>query len=130
MWEGPSVGRILSERKWGVWGYILKKQNLCMQNLKKAATSSYSTAVDFYNTFIRYLWLRIIRRSSQGVQFMNFPWQRFFVMVTEPLYWTKVLCGCFRIISLWLLVAVMNDAHCNFIVPPWAMLPVFALSFT
>ena len=33
----------------------------------EAATSSYSAAVDFYNTFIRYLWLRIIRRSNQGV---------------------------------------------------------------
>ena len=27
----------------------------------------------FYNVFIQCLWLRIIRRSDQGVQFMNFP---------------------------------------------------------
>ena len=120
-------------KKMGCTGIHSEKAKPMHAELKEraeAATSSYSAAVDFYNTFIRYLWLRIIRRSSQGVQFMNFPWQRFFIMVTELLYWRKVLCGCFRIIWLWLLIAVMNDAHCNFIVPPWAMLPVFALSFT
>ena len=34
---------------------------------EEAATSSYSAEVDFYNTFIRCLQLRIIRRSDQGV---------------------------------------------------------------
>ena len=32
----------------------------------------------FYDIFIRCLWLRIIRRSDQGVYFMNFPSQIFF----------------------------------------------------
>ena len=33
---------------------------------------------NFYNIFILCLWLRIIRRSDQGVQFINFPSQIFF----------------------------------------------------
>ena len=33
----------------------------------EAATSSYSAATDFYNIFIQCLWLRIFRRSDQGV---------------------------------------------------------------
>ena len=32
---------------------------------------------NFYNIFILCLWLRIIKRSDQGVQFMNFPSQIF-----------------------------------------------------
>ena len=43
----------------------------------EAATSSYSAAVDFYNIFIWCLWLSI-RRSYEGVLFMNFPLQLFF----------------------------------------------------
>ena len=37
---------------------------------KEAATSSYSAEVDFLQYIIRCLWLRIIRRSDQGFQFM------------------------------------------------------------
>ena len=33
---------------------------------------------NFYNIFILCLWLRIIRRSDQGVWFMNFSSQAFF----------------------------------------------------
>ena len=33
----------------------------------EAATSSYSVVVVLYNIFIRCLWLRIIRRSDEGV---------------------------------------------------------------
>ena len=36
-------------------------------------------------------------------------------MVTEQLYWRKILCGCFRFIWLWLPISIsaQNDAHCN-----------------
>ena len=30
------------------------------------------------------------------------------IMVTEQFYWRKILCGCFRFIWLWLLIAIMN----------------------
>ena len=42
---------------------------------------------------------------------MSFPPQIFLtilIMVTEQLYWRKVLCGCFRLIWLWLLIANMK----------------------
>ena len=41
---------------------------------------------NFYDMFILCLWLRIIIRSDQGVQFMNFPSQIFFL--------NSVLYGC------------------------------------
>ena len=55
----------------------------------EAATSRYSGTGNFYNTCILCLWLRIIRRSNLGVQFMNFPSKIFLtilIMVTEQLY--------------------------------------------
>ena len=30
------------------------------------------------------------------------------IMVTEQLYWRKILCGCFRSLGLWLLLAIMK----------------------
>ena len=50
---------------------------------------------NFYNIFILCLWLRIIRRSDQGVQFMNFPSQIFFLIpfymaVASYCYYEKV----------------------------------------
>ena len=45
---------------------------------EEAATSGYSASTPiFYNIYILCLWLRIIRRSDKGVQFMNFPSQIF-----------------------------------------------------
>ena len=57
----------------GIHSEKAKPMHAELKERAEAATSSYSAAVDFYNTFIRYLWLRIFRRSNQGVQFMNFP---------------------------------------------------------
>ena len=65
----------------GVQGYFLNKQKLCMKNLTKERKQPQVAILwqsIFYNISIRYLWLRIIRRSDQGVQFMNFPSQIFF----------------------------------------------------
>ena len=64
-----------------VRGYVLKKQKLYMQNLTKERKQPPVVILQksiFYNIFIWCLWLRIIRRSDQGVQFMNFPSQIFF----------------------------------------------------
>ena len=54
----------------GVQGLLSEKSEALHAELNEraeAATSSYSAEVDFYNTFIRCLRLRIIRRSDQGV---------------------------------------------------------------
>ena len=57
-----------------------------MQNLMKEWKQPSAVILqqaNFCNVFNLRLWLRIIRRSDQGVQFMNFPSQIFFVI---PLY--------------------------------------------
>ena len=64
-----------------VRGYFLKKRKFCMPNLTKERKHPPVVILQqaiFYNTFILRLWLRIIRRSDQGVQFINFPSQIFF----------------------------------------------------
>ena len=89
-----------------------------MQNLtkrrKQSPLVSYSVRTDFLQIFILCLWLRPIRRSDQGVKFMNFPSQRFLmisIMVSEKLYRRKIICGCFGFIWLWLLIAVMKTCE-------------------
>ena len=74
--EDHSIGKILSEKNMGVQEQFLKKWMLCMQNLTTQAVILQQT--NFGKIFILYLWLRIITRSDQGVQFMNFPSQIFF----------------------------------------------------
>ena len=57
-------------RGYGGTGLLSEKTEALHAELNErveAATSSYSAEVDFYNTFIRCLRLRIIRRSDQGV---------------------------------------------------------------
>ena len=50
--------------------YFLKKQKRCMQSLakeqKQPAVIIQQQSI-CYNIFIQYLWLKIIRRSDQGV---------------------------------------------------------------
>ena len=81
-----SIGKILCEKNMGVWGQFLKKWQLCLQNLtkewKQPAVVILQKA-NFCNMFTLCLWLRIIRRSNQGVQFMNFPSQIFFNKVNH-----------------------------------------------
>ena len=64
----------------GVRGYFLKKGKLCMQNLAKEWKQPSIVILQWsiFTIFIRCFWLRIIRRSDQSVQFMNFPSQIFF----------------------------------------------------
>ena len=70
MSEDPSIGSMLSEKNVGLRGYFLKKSAALHAELNKkaeAATSIYSTEVDFYNIFIWHLWLRIIWIFYQAV---------------------------------------------------------------
>ena len=99
-----------------IWGYgvtFSKKRKLCMHNLTKERKQPPVVILHqaiFYKIFILRLWLRTIRMSNLGVQFMNFPSQIFLtilIMVTEQLYWRKILladsvlysCGC--LLLLW-----------------------------
>ena len=73
----------------------------------EAATSSCSAT----DKFLQYIYSIIIRSSDQGVLFMNFPSQIFLtilIMVTKQFYWRKILCGYFRFIWVWLLIAIMK----------------------
>ena len=70
-----------SSNKYGGTGSISEKKKLCMQNLTKEWEQppvAILQQVSFYNIFILWLRLRIIRRSDQGVYLMNFPSQIFF----------------------------------------------------
>ena len=65
----------------GVRGQFLKKRNLCFQTLiieQKQPLVIIPQHTNCCNLFILCLWLRIIRRSYQGVQSMNFSSQIFF----------------------------------------------------
>ena len=66
----------------------------------------------FQNISIRCLWLRIVGRSDQSVQLINFPSHIFFNGINHgyraAVLWLKVLCGCFHLIQLWLLIAIMK----------------------
>ena len=65
----------------GVRGQFLKKRKLCLQNLTKEWKQPPVVILqqtNFCNIFILCLWLRTIRRSDQGVQFINFFSQIFF----------------------------------------------------
>ena len=96
-------GRLISERTKGLYTELNERAEV--------ATGSYSAPGNVYNIFILCLWLRIIRGSNLGVWFMNFPSQMFLTildMVTEQLYWRKILCVCFRYLWLWLLLAIMK----------------------
>ena len=58
------------KKNMGVRSYFLKKRKFCMQNLTKEWKQPPVVILQqatFYNIFILYLWLRIIRRSNQGV---------------------------------------------------------------
>ena len=89
--EEHSIGRSLNvkkKKKMGVRGQFLKKWNLYMQNLTKEWKQRPVVILqqtNFYNIFILRLWLRIIKRSDQGVQFVNFPSRIFYLI---PFYMT------------------------------------------
>ena len=89
--------------------YFLKKRKLFMKNLTKERKQPPVVILQQSNfdiIFIWCLWLRIIRRSDQSVQFMNVPSQLFLtilIMVTGQLLWREFFCGCFRITWLRLL---------------------------
>ena len=65
----------------GVQDQFLNKWMLCMQNLTKEWSQPPAVILqqaNFGKIFILCLWLIIITRSDQGVQFMNFPSKIFF----------------------------------------------------
>ena len=107
-----SIGRLLSGKKMELRGYFLRKQKLCMQNLTKVWKQPPIVILQqaiFYNRFILRLWQRIIRRTDQGVQFMNSPSQIFFNNINHgcrAAILKKYLRGCFGSIWLWLLIPV------------------------
>ena len=79
-----------------------------MQNLTKERKQPSVVILQqliFYNTFVRCLWLRIIRRSDEGVLFMNFSSHIFFNDINYG-YRAAIL----KKSSLWLLPSDMAVA--------------------
>ena len=69
------MGRILREKKYGGTGLISEKMEALYTELNKraeAATSSYSATGDFWQYIYLRFGLRIIRRSDEGVSYMDF----------------------------------------------------------
>ena len=86
-----------------------KKKKLCMQNLTKEWKQppvAILQQASFYNIFILCLWLRIIRRSGQGIYLMNFPLQIFFNNINHG-YRAAILKKNY----LWLLLFYMAVAN-------------------
>ena len=78
--ENISIGRILSKIKYGVTGLLSEKTGALyaeFNEIAEAAIISYYPTGDFLICIILFLWPRIIRRSYQGVQFINFQSQVF-----------------------------------------------------
>ena len=86
------------ESKWknGVRGKFMKNRKLCMQNLTKEWKQLPVVILqqtNFYNIFILCLWLRIIRRSDQGVKFINFSF--------TDIFFNSTLYECRYLLLLW-----------------------------
>ena len=107
--EDHSIGKILSEKKkMGIQGQFLKKRKICLQNLTKESKQPpvfILQQANFCNIFIVCLQVRIIRRSDEGVQLMNFPSQIFFYNINHG-YTAALLIKN----SLWLLSIYMDVA--------------------
>ena len=66
----PFNRKDFKQKNMGVQGYFLKKRKLYMQNFTKEPKQPPLVILQksiFYNIFIRYLWLRIIRRPDYGL---------------------------------------------------------------
>ena len=106
-----TIGRSLSEKKCRGTGLVSKETEALYAELNErveAAISSYSTTGEFLQYFILCLWLIIIRRSDQGVSFMNFTSQIFFLIPfymaeTSYCYYEKVRRTMLTTIVLYLL---------------------------
>ena len=107
MSSDPRV-RLYVKKNVGVRCYFLKKRKFGMQNLTKEWKQPPVVILQqtiFYNIFILSLWLAIIRRSDQGVYFMNFHLQIFFNDINHG-YRAAIL----KKNSLWLLPFYMAVA--------------------
>ena len=102
-----SIGKILSEKKnMGIRGQFPKKRKICWQNLTKEWKQPPVVILQqasFCYIFILCFQIRIIRRSDQSVQLMNFPSQIFFNNVNHG-YKAALL----KKNSLWLLSIYMD----------------------
>ena len=79
--RGPFHRQDFKQKKYWGTALISEKLEVLYAELSKrveAATSNYLQQAIFCNIFILCLQLRIIRRSDQSVQFINFPSQIFF----------------------------------------------------
>ena len=92
----------------GVWGQFLKKRKLCLQNLTKEWKQPPVVILqqtNFCNIFMLRQRLRIIRRSDQGIQFMNFPSQIFFNNINHGFKAVLLKKNYLRLLSFYMDVA-------------------------
>ena len=100
-------------KKYGGAGLRSEKTEALYAELNKraeAATSSYSATGDF----LQYIYSVLIAKNHQKIRSRCLVHELSFltmlIMVTEQLYWRKIICGCFHFIWLWLLIAITKNA--------------------
>ena len=99
--EDLSIGRIWIEKKFRGTGLSLALYAEPNERAE-AATSSYSATGDF----LQYIYFVVVAKNHQKIWSRclvhEFFLQKYFlmilIMVTDQLYWRKILCGCFRFI--------------------------------
>ena len=113
--EDHSIGKTLSETSnIGARGQFLKRRNLCLHDLTKQQKQPLVIILqltNFCNIFILCHWLRIIRRSDQGVQFTNFPSQILFKDINhgyKAALLKKNSLWLLFFVWMWLFIAIMK----------------------
>ena len=93
--RGPFHRNDFKWKKHGYMGWISEKGHFCKKNLTKerkqppVVTPQQANLYNLYSVACGYFWTMLI-------------------MVTEQLYWRKILYGCSRSLRLWALFAIMK----------------------
>ena len=97
---------------WGT-GLISEKIEALYAELNKraeATTSKHSAT----GNFLQYSYSVFVTKNHQQIQSRCLVHDFSFtdivndIMIEEQLYWRRILCGCFRLIWLWLLISIMK----------------------
>ena len=92
--------------KWkNIWGYGVNFWNLTKERKQPPVVILHQAT--FYNIFILCLSQDLIKVLSSWI-FLHRYFLTILIMVKEYLYCKKILCGSFRFIWLWLLIAIMK----------------------
>ena len=123
----PKCARISKQKlktiRWGkkVWGtgLVSKTTEALYAELNEtveAATSSYSATGEF----LRYIYSVLVAKNHQNIQSRCFVHEFSFT----DIFLNSILYGCGFLLLLW--KVAQNNAHYNYVVPPWVFLFFFS----